>query len=80
VKPRVLGAAGARALGVAARGQGAERAPHGGRSEIDPRKRRVSRGDKKIDLTAKEFALLDCLVRNCGEVMSRTLIASRSGT
>ena len=45
--------------------------------EIDPRRRRVSRGEKKIDLTAKEFALLDCLVRNCGEVMSRTLIAER---
>jgi len=43
--------------------------------EVDPRKRRVSRGDKKIDLTAKEFALLDYLVRNCGEVLSRTLIA-----
>ena len=44
---------------------------------IDPRKRRVSRGGKKIDLTAKEYALLDCLVRNCGEVMSRTLIAEQ---
>src|SRR6266704_1530157 len=27
--------------------------------EIEPRRRRVSRGDKKIDLTAKEYALLD---------------------
>ncbi|HKW37739.1 MAG TPA: heavy metal response regulator transcription factor [Burkholderiales bacterium] len=45
--------------------------------EIDPRRRRVSRGDRRIDLTAKEFALLDCLVRSCGEVMSRTLIAER---
>ena len=45
--------------------------------EIDPRKRRVSRGDRKIDLTVKEFALLDCLVRNLGEVMSRTLIAEQ---
>ena len=45
--------------------------------EIDPRKHKVSRGEKKIDLTAKEFALLDYLVRNCGEVMSRTLIAEQ---
>jgi two-component system, OmpR family, copper resistance phosphate regulon response regulator CusR len=45
--------------------------------EIDPRRRKVFRGDKKIDLTAKEFALLDCLVRNRGEVMSRTLIAEQ---
>ena len=43
--------------------------------EVDARRRKVSRGDKRIDLTAKEFALLDYLVRNCGEVMSRTLIA-----
>jgi two-component system copper resistance phosphate regulon response regulator CusR len=43
--------------------------------EIEPRRRRVFRGDKKIDLTAKEFALLDYLVRNVGEVVSRTLIA-----
>jgi len=43
--------------------------------EVDARRRKVSRGDKRIDLTAKEFALLDYLVRNSGEVMSRTLIA-----
>src|SRR2546425_4210861 len=42
--------------------------------EIEPRRRRVSRGDKKIDLTAKEYALLDYLVRNAGEVLYRTLI------
>ena len=45
--------------------------------EIEPRRRRVFRGDKKIDLTAKEFALLDYLVRNAGEVLSRTLIAEQ---
>ena len=43
--------------------------------EIDPLKRRVTRGDKKIDLTTQEFALLDYLARHCGEVLSRTLIA-----
>jgi two-component system copper resistance phosphate regulon response regulator CusR len=43
--------------------------------EIEPRRRRAYRGEKKIDLTAKEFALLDYLVRNRGEVLSRTLIA-----
>ena len=43
--------------------------------EIEPRRRRVFRGDRRIDLTAKEFALLDYLVRNAGEVLSRTLIA-----
>jgi two-component system copper resistance phosphate regulon response regulator CusR len=43
--------------------------------EIDPRRRRASRGGTKIDLTAKEFALLDYLARHAGEVLSRTLIA-----
>jgi two-component system copper resistance phosphate regulon response regulator CusR len=43
--------------------------------EIDPVKRKVSRGDRRIELTAKEFALLDYLARHPGEVLSRTLIA-----
>lgn len=43
--------------------------------EIDPLKRKVSRGGKRIDLTAKEFALLDYFVSRVGEVLSRTIIA-----
>jgi two-component system copper resistance phosphate regulon response regulator CusR len=43
--------------------------------EIDPRRHWVSRGDRFIDLTAKEFVLLEYLARHCGEVLSRTLIA-----
>ncbi len=42
---------------------------------IDLLKRRVSRGDQRIDLSAKEFALLTPLLRRQGEVLSRTLIA-----
>jgi two-component system, OmpR family, copper resistance phosphate regulon response regulator CusR len=45
--------------------------------EIDPRRHRAFRGDRKIDLTAKEFALLDYLARHAGEVLSRTLIAEQ---
>jgi two-component system, OmpR family, copper resistance phosphate regulon response regulator CusR len=45
--------------------------------EIDPRRRRASRGGTKIDLTAKEFALLDYLATHAGEVLSRTLIAEQ---
>src|SRR5260221_1160192 len=41
--------------------------------EIEPRRRTVPRRGKRLDLTAKEFALLDYLVRNAGEVLSRTL-------
>jgi two-component system copper resistance phosphate regulon response regulator CusR len=43
--------------------------------EIDTRRRRASRGGQRIDLTAKEFSLLDYLLRHRGEVVSRTLIA-----
>lgn len=45
--------------------------------EIDVLKRRVVRSGDRIDLTAKEFALLHLLAQRKGEVMSRTLIASQ---
>jgi len=43
--------------------------------EIDSARRRVNRAKSRIDLTTKEFALLDYLGRHAGEVVSRTLIA-----
>lgn len=45
--------------------------------ELDLIKRKVSRSGKKIDLTAKEFALLDLLLRRQGEVLSHSLISSQ---
>ncbi|MCB4810289.1 heavy metal response regulator transcription factor [Methylovorus menthalis] len=45
--------------------------------EIDVMRRRVQRDGKKIELTAKEFGLLELLVRRRGEVLSRSLIASQ---
>jgi heavy metal response regulator len=42
---------------------------------LDPARRTVTRGDVKIDLTAREFALLDYLMRNPGRVLTRTMIA-----
>lgn len=45
--------------------------------ELDLIRRRVVRGGQKIDLTAKEFALLELLLRRQGEVLSRSLIASQ---
>lgn len=45
--------------------------------ELDLRRRRVSRSGKRIDLTAKEFALLELLLRRQGEVLPRSLIASQ---
>ncbi|MDE1146020.1 MAG: heavy metal response regulator transcription factor [Azospirillaceae bacterium] len=44
--------------------------------QIDAVRRRVRRGDTRIDLTPREFALLHLLVRRRGEVLSRTQIAS----
>ena len=41
---------------------------------VDFNKRHVTRGGKKIDLTLKEFALLEYLVRNAGQVLSRSMI------
>ena len=40
-------------------------------------RRRVSRSGKKIDLTSKEFSLLELLLRRQGEVLPRSLIASQ---
>jgi two-component system copper resistance phosphate regulon response regulator CusR len=45
--------------------------------ELDLMRRRVSRAGKRIDLTAKELALLELLLRRQGEVLSRSLIASQ---
>lgn len=44
---------------------------------LDPARRVVSRGDRKIDLTPREFALLDYFMRNPGRVLTRTMIANR---
>lgn len=45
--------------------------------ELDLMRRRVTRGGTRIDLTAKEFALLELLLRRQGEVLPRSLIASQ---
>lgn len=45
--------------------------------ELDPVRHSVSRGATRIDLTAKEFALLHLLMRRQGDVLSRTFIAEQ---
>jgi heavy metal response regulator len=42
---------------------------------LDPVTREVSRGDKRIDLTPKEYALLEFFLRRRDQVLSRALIA-----
>ena len=41
---------------------------------LDPARHSAFRGGQKIDLTAKEFALLDYFMRNPGRVLTRTMI------
>jgi len=45
--------------------------------ELDLHRRRVTRAGKRIGLTAKEFALLELLLRRHDEVLPRSLIASQ---
>jgi two-component system, OmpR family, copper resistance phosphate regulon response regulator CusR len=45
--------------------------------ELDLKRRRVTRGGRRIDVTAKEFAFLELLMRRQGEVLPRQLIASQ---
>ena len=47
-----------------------------GKLEVDPVRHRATRDGQRIDLSAKEFALLTLLTQRTGEVLSRTQIAS----
>ena len=44
---------------------------------LDPRRFCASRADQTIELTAKEYQLLELLVRHQGEVLTRTVISER---
>lgn len=45
--------------------------------EMDTRSREVTRGSKAIDLTPREYALLEYLMRHPGQALSRTMILER---
>jgi len=45
--------------------------------QLDLMRRRAMRGGRRISLTAKEFALLELLIRHRDEVLPRSLIASQ---
>ncbi len=60
--------------------RGAAREPerlHVADLELDLLRRRATRAGRRIDLTAKEFSLLELLLRRQGEVLPRSLIASQ---
>ncbi len=44
---------------------------------LDPLTRKVWRGDKEIELTIKEYGLLEFLMRNAGTVVTRAMIAEK---
>jgi len=46
-----------------------------GNLRLDPQTRRVLRGEKPIELSAREYALLDYLMRNPGRPITRAMIA-----
>jgi phosphate regulon transcriptional regulator PhoB len=54
-----------------AREEGLKKHIHTGNLQIDLLQHRVRAGDKEIDLTSKEFALLSFLAANAGRVYSR---------
>jgi DNA-binding response OmpR family regulator len=68
----------ARVRALLRRGQG-QRAPllRLGTLSLDPATRRVVRANRRIDLTAREYALLECFMRNVGRVLSRSQLAER---
>lgn len=45
--------------------------------ELDLRRRKAIRAGQRIELTAKEFALLELFMRRHGEILPRSLIASQ---
>lgn len=44
---------------------------------LDPISRIVKRGDRRIDLSQKEYGLLEYLMRHAGQVVTRAMIAER---
>ncbi len=42
---------------------------------LDPATREVTRGSQRIELTTKEYALLEYMMRNAGRVLTRPMIA-----
>ena len=44
---------------------------------LDPASRRVTRGGERIGLTSKEYTILEVLMQNAGETVSRTRLVER---
>jgi heavy metal response regulator len=57
------------------RSAGAAAKMKAGPVELDPVSHKVTNGGTAVELTAKEYALLEYLMRNAGTVVTRTMIA-----
>jgi DNA-binding response OmpR family regulator len=44
---------------------------------LDPASRRVTRAGERIGLTSKEYSILEVLMQNAGEIVSRTRLVER---
>lgn len=79
VKPYAFTELLARVRTLLRRGQSTNQAPSMRLAdlEVDLLKRRAVRQGKRIDLTAREFSLLELLMRRRGEVLSKSLIAAQ---
>jgi DNA-binding response OmpR family regulator len=74
VKPFALAEVSARLRALLRRGQPRQVRLHVADLEMDLVRRIVTRGDRRIDLRAKEYALLEFLMRNSDRPITRSLI------
>jgi two-component system copper resistance phosphate regulon response regulator CusR len=79
VKPFAFSELLARVRSLLRRGSSASQETHLQLADLrlDLLRRRVERSGQRIDLTAKEFALLELMLRRQGEVLPKSLIASQ---
>jgi two-component system OmpR family response regulator len=79
VKPFALAELHARLRSLARRGRPERPAVlRVGDLRLDPARREVRRGEVEIELTAKEFALLEALMRRPGDVLTRLALIEQS--
>ena len=74
VKPFALAEVSARLRALLRRGQPRQVRLRAADLELDPVKRLVARGGRRIDLRPKEYALLEYLMRNADRPVTRSLI------
>ncbi|MCP3754711.1 response regulator transcription factor [Streptomyces sp. TBY4] len=60
--------------GAGAAGSGAQEVLRAGDLWLDPGARTCGRGDERIEVTGQEFAVLECLMREPGRVLSKEAI------